>query len=68
MFNLKDMLIELTRVYNYRVQTNHLYFEDYMRNKGRAVNSYVNIAGNAHDYTDNVKTLIAASKKVNQGV
>ena len=58
MIGLEDMLIELSRVYNFKVLKDHLYFEDYMRNKGYNVYSYPRDARNQfNDITPSVKTL-----------
>lgn len=57
MVSLEDMLKELTRVYNYKAQKDLLFFEDYMRNKGRNVQSYVEANYRFKDNTPNIKSL-----------
>jgi len=59
MSNLEDQLKEFSRIYNKDVGVNKkLYFEDYMRNKGKNVREYDPEMGFAlYDVTDNVSTL-----------
>ena len=57
MISLEDMLTELSRVYNFKVQKDIIYFEDYMRNKGRNVQSYIEAKYRFKDNTPSVKSL-----------
>lgn len=57
MNSMEDMLIELSRIYNYKSSKEHLYFEDYMRNKGYNVKSYINNGKGLIDISKNVKSL-----------
>ncbi len=58
MVSLEDMLAEMARIYNYKTTKDQLWFQDYMRNKGRNVQSYTETSNRFIDNTPNVKTLL----------
>lgn len=59
MTHMEPMLKEFSRVYNFGTQkeSNKLHFEDYMRNKGYSVRSYVNNGNLVNDVSPSAKTL-----------
>ena len=64
--SLEEQLKEFSRIYNYNAtQSNKLYFEDYMRNRGHNIRDYYKNDYSHHEGVD-ISTLKAPSKRTSK--